>query len=391
MDKLISVVLLLISPVIRELPVNLATDLSKKAAVLVYPGDGKEEMGYKGYLKRLVDSAIDDSGKVHLLVDEKYGDYGRVWRYLKYDKNGNQLCQAEVYSAGYRTLTTELLVSRLLVNPDMTALIIYPDSLFYTCWAKLDGNGNLIERIEPGWLRGDAVFRVCSAGQDSFHIVTFPVSFWSQLIKKIHPEFGESYLGVLPSLIVQLHYSNNYALKNQRIMLPAPYMSVTTPMLLALNKNTIFCCSNNPERGIVWFMDANGKCSDAEDFEKEYLDDLCFAKLPIGDFLASRSIDLPVWSDWAGLATAGDTTIWVGVYHRNALYLLKYNMKGELVQKEARTGNLTKITEMDAERTFPFITQIINVDKRNKKTALFENTFFYWGFDNEGNFFMQTY
>jgi hypothetical protein len=307
---------------------------------------------------------------------------------LRYDKNGNKLFEKEIYSGNYLTHTHNFLVSRLLVNPDMTVLVFYPNSEFYTCWVKLNKDGAIIERNEKNWWRGDAKFRICSAGQDSFHIVTFPVSFWSQLIKRTHPEFGEYYEAMIPTLMIELFYSNNFSLSGKRIRLAAPYLSTPQPRMISLSDNRIFCFSNDNGSGHVWIMDSNGECYEAENFAKEDLDEVCFAKVRIDAILSNAGIKMPPCPDWVGLTLFHDETVGVGIFSKGTLYFVKYEMDGKIIDKGKGKNKLVQLDQMDKETISPFITSI---GRSGRRGEALDKTICYWGFDDLGNFFLQIY
>lgn len=388
MFKILIIILLVSFVQAKEIPLSLANEISKETSALVFPSMGLIVSGYNSYSKKLVDAIVDDSGYVHILIDGIYGRHKHSWSYLRYDKNGNELFKKDIYSGNYVTHTHSLLVARLLINPDMTVLVFYPDSAFYTCWVKLDKNGEIIERNENKWWRGDARFRICSAGQDSFHIVTSPVGFWGQLIKMIHPEFGEYYEATIPTLMIELFYSNNFSLSGKRIRLAAPYFGAPRPRMISLSDNRIFCFSNDDESGHVWFMDSSGECYDAEKLVKENLSQVCFAKVRIDAILSNAGIKMPSCPDWVGLTFFQDETVGVGIFHEGTLYLIKYDKIGKIIEKGQGNNKLVQIDQMDRATVSPFITSI---GRSGRRGEALDKTVCYWGFDDSGNFFLQIY
>ncbi len=377
MFRILVTILIVIISFAKNIPEFLAKGISEETAAFTrIPPQGWEKVGYTGITKKLIDAVIDDSGNVHIVIDEYYRDRKHIWSYLQYDKNGNKLFKKEIYSANYITISHGLLVSRLMVNPDMTILVIYPDSEFYTCWVKLDKEGNIIERNKPRWWRDDAGFRVCSAGQDSFHIISFPVGFSGQLIKQYDSMIGEYYLRVEPVIIPELFYSNNFALKNQRVNIGAPYKNLGVPTMIQLPDKRIFCCYNEQHYGYSWIMDSEGKCYDGEKFDKEKLNEACFAKVTIDTALTQSGIQ--IFHRPANISLFPDSTIGVGIFTCGTIYLLKYDLNGKIIQKGKGIGKLVRIDEMDNARVSPFVTQMAK-------------TIFYWGFDDLGNFFLQIY
>jgi hypothetical protein len=373
----------------REIPSALAEGISEETAALtLIPADKWAEVGFRGVTKRLTDAVIDDSGNVHLAVDKYFRGRRHVWHYLCFDKMGRKLFETEIYDGEYITYSHNLLVSRILVNPDMTTLFLYPDSDFYTCWAKVDKEGRVIERNEPRWWRGDANFRVCVIGQDSFHIATFPVSFWSQLIRQYDSVYGEHYLRVDEVLIASVYYSNSFALREQRVPLRHPYLSVNVPRLIPISDTMVFAFSYNHTCCVAWFIDYRGNCYSAEGFDNEELDEICFAKVSIDSILDRLRVDIPPFPDWVDLSSVHDNMIDVGIYWNKTIYMVRYNINGKVIQADNGKGDLRELDSLDHENTSAFIRQVIYEGSRG--TAI-PKTIFYWGFDDKGNFFLQNY
>lgn len=383
MLKILSIILIINFIFAKEIPLSLSSEVSNETAASVLHPLKIEEMGYNLAAKKITDAVIDDSGEVHILIDGQYERHGHIWLYLRYDKDGNRLFKKEIYSGNYLTNLHNFLVSRVLINPDMTALVFYPDSEYYTCWVKLDQSGNIIERNETSGWRGDANFRVCSAGQDSFHIVTFPLGFWNKLIKQHHPDIGEYYLEVKPSIVPELYYSNNFTLKGKRIHIRRPFSNLNVPRIIPLPDKKIFCFFNHGKYGRSWIMDSNGKCYDAEVVVKDNLDEICFAKVKVDTIVERLPIDMSMHTlehivDWSNLDLVLDNKVCISVFWKGALYLVKYDLDGKIIQKGKGIGKLVRIDEMDKARVSPFVTQMAK-------------TTFYWGFDDLGNFFLQIY
>jgi len=386
MFRILVTILIVIISFAKNIPESLAKGISEETAAFtrISPEEW-EKVGYRGITKKLIDAAIDDSGNIHIIIDEYYRGQKHVWSYLRYDKNGNKLFEKQIYSGEYICSSHNLLVSRILVNPDMTVLIFYSDVDFYTCWVKLDKEGNIIERNEPKWWRGDAKFQVCSAGQDSFHIVTWPHSFWGELIKQYDPEIGEFYLAINPTLIPELYYSNNFSLKGQLVRLRL-YRSVSVPKIIALPDNKIFCLFSFQEYGSCWIMDSDGKEYNAEKIYKDNLDEICFAKVRIDTIVERLAKEVRV--PQLGLGLYPDSTIGIGIYWKKNLYLVKYDLNGKIIQKGKGLGKLVKVSEINKDRTLPFITQTRVSGRRG---AALDKTILYWGFDDLCNFFLQIY
>ncbi|MGB9722002.1 MAG: hypothetical protein ACPL28_11065 [bacterium] len=372
----------------KEIPLSLANGIGAEVGALIfYPSSKWKELGYNSYYKTISDVIIDDAGNVHIVINEHYREFKHIWCYLRYDKNANKLFKKEIYSGEYITSLHSHLNARLLINPDLTILVFYPDTSFYTCWVKLDRDGNIIERHRAEWWRaGDA--KVCSAGQDSFHIVTFPIGFRT-LIKQYHPLVGEFYLNVEPTLIPTYIYLNNFSIK-EPISLPVPYYTIGVSSMVPLPDKRIFCFSQFGESerfGVGWFLDSNGKTYDAEKFNWKDLDKICFAKVKI-DTLLTR-LKIPKFLDWSYGGLFSDSTIGIAIFWRKTLFLVRYNLNGHIIQQKAEAGKLVKITEMCKEQTIAFIQQI-RVPRIEEPDAL-HKTILYWGFDNLGNFFLQIY
>lgn len=378
---------------VREIPLKLAPHISEET--MVFTKNSPQEwmvLGYRGITKKLSDVLIDDSGRVHMVVDEQYRGQKHVWFYLRYDKNGNKLFQKAIYSGEYITTLHSFLKARLLINPDNTILIFYPDTSFYTCWVKLDREGNIIERHQEKWWRA-GVGEVCSAGQDSFHIVSFPVGFRT-LFKQYDPQFGEIYLEVEPIIVPTYFYSNNFSVK-EGVELTPPYGNIGVSKMLPLPDKRVFCFSqtkaSNPDQGFGWFLDSNGKCYDGERFDLAKLDEVCFAKVAVDTVFSSVFKDVmfgPI--NWTGLAFFPDSTIGVALFKLNVIYLIKYDLNGKIV-KEKADGKLKSVAEMDKGRSAVFINQTISEERLLKYKGEYDRTIFYWGFDDMGNFFLQIY
>lgn len=193
------------------MPIRLSSNVNEESSALIFtPSNQREELGYNRYYKNLVEGITDDSGCVHILIKEEYTGLKLNWIYQKYNYEGIKIVDKILYSAEYGKRAYDYIYARLLMNPDMTILFIYPDNDFYTCWMKLDRAGDIIEENQPMWWRGDAQFCVCSAGQDSFHIISDPLTLWAQPPKYYDPELGWREPGVKGSKIPHLYYSNNF-------------------------------------------------------------------------------------------------------------------------------------------------------------------------------------
>jgi len=408
MKRLLIFVLLSALIFAKDIPLSLNKNISRETTVFYRLPPKKEGLIGGAIGTKLSDIVIDDSGNVHMALKE-YKDYRCGWTYIRYDKNGNKIFKKEIYITTYVTTLETALGSRILVNPDMTVLVFYPDSEFYTCWAKLDKRGNIIERNEPRWWRGDAGSPVYSAGQDSFHIIAFPISHWTTLIKQYDSIIGEFYLRVDPGLIAVYSYSNNFALREKRIVLKGRYLTLGVQGAVSLPDNRLLCYS----KGWTYLMDSEGKCYDGDNFTWKELDKIYFAKIKIDTILErlAKEIPIPPNSNWRyrskerwiryvssvmtstwgiGFGLFPDNTIGLGLCHNGALYLVKYDLEGKIIQSKRGEGKISKIVEMDKERVLAFITQVRIPECFGRASGL-DKTIFYWGFDDLGNFFLQIY
>jgi hypothetical protein len=385
------IVFMVALPFAGELPESLPQNISGETAFVSFISSNQwKEVGYRGITKRMTDAIIDDLGNIHIVTDEWRRQEKHTWSYILYDKIGNKVFEKTIYEGNYLLQSHTMLVSRLLLNPDRTVLVFYPDTAFYTCWVKVNEAGEIIEKHEPRWWRGDAGYRVCSAGQDSFHIVTFPVPFWGQLTPRSDPVFGDYYEGYDQILIVTLSYSNNFFLKEKRIGLEPPYVSSEVPRMIALPDNRIFCFSNLLGAARLWTMDNLGDCYEVDQFRYDKLPERSYSHIAIDDTLSQLSVDLPMNPRMDNLAYRNDT-VYIGVLWQGTVYLLKYDRDGKLQAASGNEGSFVEIGDLDHEQTFPFIAQIIAHERLFQNTGELDKSIFYWGFDIHGRFFLQIY
>jgi hypothetical protein len=382
-------VLLVNLMVAKEVPLSLPSNIDAETNALVfYPSSKWQELGYTSYYKHMNDVLIDDSGNVNIIIDEHYRPRKHIWSYLRYNKLGNKFVQKEIYSGTYVTALPEMLYSRMLINPDMTVLVFYPNSEFYTCWVKIDREGNIVERSEPRWWRGDAGSPVYSAGQDSFHIIASPISHWKTLIKRHDSLIGDYYEMVEPVLTPSYFYSNNFKLQGKRIGLRGRYSVLGVEGAISLPGNRLLCYSSC----WTYFIDSEGNCYDGEKFEWEDLEKICFAKVEIDSILEriAKEVHVPILDffetavfGWGrGFGLFPDSTVGLGICYKKTLYFVKYDLNGKIIQSGKGVGKIVKIMDLDQDKILPFITQI------QRDTC---NIFLYWGFDNMGNVFLQKY
>lgn len=377
----------------KELPSQLADDIASEASVLTrIPPEKWQEVGYKGITRRLSDAVIDDSGNVHMVIDEHYRRWIHVWHYLQFDREGNKICDEIVYEGKYLTIYQSSIAARVLVNPDMTVLVVYPDTSFYTCWVKLDKQGSVVSKHEPKWWKNDAAFRVCSAGQDRFHIISYPVPFGSGLEWTTNLD-GDSVLLQThsPSIIPSLQYSNNFSMKKRKISLKPKYRYILISRMLLLHDDKIFCLYEGGSDCYVWTMNSKGNCFDGDAFEKETLADICFAKMELDTFFTRIDVSIPPKPDLIGLALASDSSIIHCIYSKRNLYLVKYDPNGQIIPCTKVHSRLVNVDELDKDRAYMFVSQIISEDHSKDQQGVRKKSIFYWGFDESGNFCVQIY
>ncbi len=380
MFRILAIILTVTISFAKKMPDSLDRGISKETAgfIRISPQEWTK-MGYRGIETKMTDAVIDDSGSIHIIVDKYYSGQKHVWYYLRYNSEGNKLFKKIIYSGEYMTTLHSFLGARLLINPDMTILVFYPDTSFHTCWVKLDRDGKIIERHRAEWWSG-GVGELCSAGQDSFHIVTFPVGFRT-IIKQYHPKFGEIPLIINPVLIPEFFYSNNFSLK-KLVPLSGHYRRIGVSRMILLPDKRVFCFSRHgPSKGygVGWFLDSNGKSCDGEEFALKDLDKICFAKVSIDTLISRLSEEGEIVSlKWTGLALLPDSTVGVAFWRMDGIYLVKYDLKGMIVESGKGSGKLTTLRELNKKKVSPFISQM-------------GKTIFYWGFDDAGNFFLQVY
>jgi hypothetical protein len=377
----------------KELPLRLADDITSEASVLTrIPPEKWQEVGYTGITRRLSDAVVDDSGNVHMVIDEHYRRWIHVWHYLRFDREGNEMCDRIVYEGKYYADHQSCIVSRVLVNPDMSVLVVYPDTAFYTCWVKLDKKGNVVRRNEPRWWKNDAAFRVCSAGQDRFHIISFPVPFGSGLEWTINLDGDSVFMQTHKySIIPSLQYSNNFSLKKQKISLKPKYRYIEISRMLPVFGDEIFCLFEGGGDCYAWTMNNKGSCFDGAVFEKEDLADICFAKVELDTFFTRIGVSIPPKPDLIGLALASDSSIIHCVYSKRTLYLIKYDLNGQIIPCTQTQSRLVSVDELDKDRAHMFVSQIISEGHSTDQQGVREKSIFYWGFDESGNFCVQIY